>query len=70
MTGPLRHLANAFVILTVFVLGYVVNDLEHGVSEIGDHWWSSLALAITVLAVVGRVAVEAVHRRHDRPAAR
>ena len=69
MTRPLRQLANAFVIVTVFVLGYVVNDLEHGISEIGHHWWSSIALVITVLAIAGRAAIETVHRRRDQPPA-
>ena len=69
MTRPIRHLADAFVILTVFILGYAVNDLQHGIGELGRHWWSSMALAITVVALVVRGTIEAVHRRRDRPLA-
>jgi hypothetical protein len=70
MTRPVSHLANAFVVITVFVLGYVVNDLEHGISEIGRHWWSASVLVTTVLALSGRTAIESLHRRRDRPPAR
>ena len=54
MIRPLRHLADASAVGTVFILGYVVNDLEHGISEIGRHWWSSMALVVTVIALTAR----------------
>jgi hypothetical protein len=69
MIRPLRHLANAVVVVTVFILGYVVNDLEHGIGEIGRHWWSTVALAITVVALAVRGTIEAVHHRRSRPLA-
>ena len=69
MIRPLRHLADAFLIVTVFILGYVVNDLERGIGEIGRHWWSTIALAITVVALVARGTIEAAHRRRSRPLA-
>jgi hypothetical protein len=70
MSRPLRDLADAFVVVTVFGLGYAVNDLEHGMSEIGRHWWSSIALVVTVAALVARGAIEALDRRRERPPTR
>ena len=44
MSRPLRLVADAVVLITVFGLGYIVDDLEHGVTEISRHSWSSIAL--------------------------
>jgi hypothetical protein len=64
---PLRHLANAFVVATAFVLGYVVNDLEGGVTELGRHWWSSIALVLIALSIAARAAIEIVDARRQPP---
>jgi hypothetical protein len=56
MTRPLRHVLNAVVLLTAFALGYAVNDLQDGVTEVPQHWWSSLALVVLVLAIAARAA--------------
>lgn len=69
MFRPLRHLTNALVIITVFGFGYIVNDLEHGVTEIPRHWWSSIALVVTVLTIGARTAIDVMHRRRDQPPA-
>jgi hypothetical protein len=67
MIRPLRHVLNALVVVTVFVLGYVVNDLQDGVTEVGRHWWSSLALVATLVVVAARAAIEVVEARRVHP---
>jgi hypothetical protein len=67
MARPLRSLADAVVLVTVFSLGYIVNDLENGVTDIGRHWWSSIALALTVLSIGGRTAIDIIDTRRRRP---
>ena len=67
MSRPLRLLADAVVLITVFGLGYIINDLEHGVTEIGRHWWSSIALVVTVLGIGTRTALDIIETRHGRP---
>lgn len=69
MTRPLRHLADAFTVVSVFILGYVVNDLEHGIGEIGRHWWSLFALVVTVVALIARAVIETMYRRRGHPPA-
>jgi hypothetical protein len=64
---PLRHLLDVIVVLAVFVLGYTVNDLHGGVSEVHHHWWSSFALAVTALTIAARLAVDVVAHRHQQP---
>jgi hypothetical protein len=67
MSRPIRYLADAVVFVTVFGLGYVVNDLEDGVTEIGRHWWSSVALVVTVLSIGGRTAADIIDTKRGRP---
>jgi hypothetical protein len=66
MSRPLRLVADVFVIIAVFGLGYVINDLEHGVTEIGRHWWSSIALVAAGLSIGVRSAVGIVHARRGQ----
>ena len=52
----------------MFLLGYAVNDLESGVTEIHRHWWSTLAVGLVALGAAARVAVELLAaRRQERP---
>ena len=67
MVRPLRHLLNVLVVVAVFVLGYVVNDLQGGFSEVHHHWWSSFALVVTALAIAARFAVDVVAGRRQQP---
>ena len=54
MNHAIRRLADLFVVAAAFALGYVLNDLERGVAEIPHHWWSSLAVLVTVTSVAVR----------------
>jgi hypothetical protein len=41
---------------SLFALGYAVNDLANGITEVPQHWWSSapvfgLGLALTLLVL-------------------
>ena len=67
MIRPLRHIANAAVITTVFGFGYAVNDLHSGITEIPRHWWSSLALGITMLTVAARACLGTLESRRRSP---
>lgn len=69
MIRPLRHVANAVVVITVFGFGYTVNDLQGGITEIPRHWWSSFALGITVLSIAARAALELSEARRRSPSA-
>ena len=67
MSHPLRLVADAVVLITVFGLGYIINDLDDGVTEIGRHWWSSIALVVAVLSIGARTALDIIETRHGRP---
>jgi hypothetical protein len=67
ITHPLRHLLDVIVVLAVFDLGYTVNDLHGGVSEVHHHWWSSFALAVTALTITARLAVDVIANRRQHP---
>ncbi len=68
MIRPLRLFANIAVVVTVFVFGYTLNDLEGGIAEIPRHWWSSAALGLTMLSIVARAAIDlAGGGRHRQP---
>ena len=62
MNHSIRRLADLFVVATAFGLGFVLNDLEHGVAEIPHHWWSSLAVLVTVASVAVRGILAARQR--------
>lgn len=64
MRRPLHTLASASLAVSLVLLGYTVNDLSAGLTELPQHWWSSGA-AVSVI-VSGAAAL--LTRR--RPAAR
>lgn len=63
-----RHLADVALAVTIFLLGFVVNDLENGLGELIQHWWSTAAVLLVVVTFAARVAVGIVDRRRtNRP---
>ncbi len=67
MSRPLHLVADAVVVIAMFGFGYIVNDLEDGVTEIGRHWWSSLAVVVAVFSIGARAALAIIDSRHGRP---
>jgi hypothetical protein len=55
MTNRLRH-ANAVLAVFMVLLGYVVNDLESGITDVHRHGWSTLAVGLVALGAAARVA--------------
>jgi hypothetical protein len=49
---PMRHrlhtLASLSFVVSLVLLGYTVNDLSTGLTELPQHWWSSGAAALAV----------------------
>jgi predicted permease len=64
MRRPLHNFASASLAVSLVLLGYAVNDLSTGLTELPQHWWSSGA-AVSVI-VSGAAALLTRHR----PAAR
>jgi hypothetical protein len=60
MTNAARHLANLVLAVSLFTLGYVINDLQDGIVEVPHHWWSSAALFLVTAAFALRVTVAIV----------
>jgi hypothetical protein len=62
----MRHLLHLLslsgLVVSLVVLGYTVNDLSSGITELPRHWWSSGA-AMAVVATTA--AALATHRRID-----
>ena len=59
-----RHATNALLAASLVLLGYVVNDLSDGVTEIHRHWWSTLSVVLVVAAAGARaVATHIAVRR-------
>jgi hypothetical protein len=56
MTNRLRHAANAVLAVFMVLLGYVVNDLESGITDVHRHGWSTLAVGLVALGAAARVA--------------
>ena len=68
MTNAARHLADGVLAFALFALGYAVNDLQHGVVEVHEHWWSSAAVLLVIAAAGLRVTVAiAVTKRPRKP---
>lgn len=68
MTNAARHLADGVLAFALFALGYAVNDLQHGVVEVHEHWWSSAAVLLVLAAAGLRVTVAiAVTKRPRKP---
>ena len=55
VTRPMHTLALAALALTLVMFGYVINDLGSGLTELGQHWWSSAALAALLTSGVAAV---------------
>jgi hypothetical protein len=72
MTNAARHLADLVLAFALFTLGYAVNDLQDGVVEVHQHWWSSAVVVLVVAAVALRVmvAITATKRQCKPPTAR
>jgi len=49
MRRPLHTFASVSLAVSLVLLGYTVNDLSTGLTELPQHWWSSGA-ALSVLA--------------------
>ena len=71
MTNATRHLADVVLAVAVLTLGYAVNDLQDGVGEVHQHWWSSAAVLFVLGAVALRVtvAIAATKRARKPPSA-
>jgi hypothetical protein len=68
MTNAARHLADLVLAFGLFMLGYAVNDLQDGVVEVHQHWWSSAAVLLVLAAAGFRVTVAiAATKRHRKP---
>jgi hypothetical protein len=48
MRRPLHTFANVSLAVSLVLLGYTVNDLSTGLTELAQHWWSSGA-ALSVI---------------------
>ena len=49
-----RWVALSLAIASSFALGYAINDLSHGITELPQHWWSTApALGLLVAALIG-----------------
>ena len=63
-----RHLTNMALAITIFMFGFAVNDLRSGISELPQHWWSTAAALLVVIAFSARLAVRVVeHRQPSQP---
>jgi hypothetical protein len=49
MRRPLHTVASVSLAVSLVLLGYTVNDLSTGLTELPQHWWSSGA-ALSVIA--------------------
>jgi len=55
MRRPLHTFANISLAVSLVLLGYTVNDLSTGLTELPQHWWSSgapLSVIASAAAVV------------------
>jgi hypothetical protein len=61
-TRPL--LVTAMIAMFVFLLGLVhaIQNLQHGVVEIPDHWWSTFTAAGLVGSIFAAVVLRLAHR--------
>ena len=58
-----RYLADVAIAVAIFLLGFVVNDLEHGPGELLRHWWSTAAALLFAVACSARAALTVIDRR-------
>jgi hypothetical protein len=64
MRRPLHTLASVLFAVSLGLLGYTVNDLSTGLTELPQHWWSSGAAVFMVASGA------AAFLTRSRPAAR
>ena len=64
-----RHASSAALAVTLVLLGYLVNDLSDGITEIHRHWWSMLAVALVAAAAAVRLIVTSTTPRRQRHSA-
>jgi hypothetical protein len=57
-----RYVADVAIAGAIFLLGFVVNDLEHGLGDLPRHWWSTAAALLVVVTCSVRVAVTFIDR--------
>jgi hypothetical protein len=60
MIRPLYAIACASLVVSLILLGYTVNDLGAGLTELPQHWWSSGVAAAVVAS--GATALLMRHR--------
>lgn len=63
MSNAARHVANLVLAAAIFLLGFSLNELRHGITEAPEHWWSSAAILFVFLAGAARGCVAAVEAR-------
>jgi hypothetical protein len=62
-----RYLADLATAVAIFLLGFIVNDLEHGLGDLPRHWWSTAAALLVIITCSARAAVTVIERhRTDR----
>ena len=59
MRRPLHTFASISLAVSLVLLGYAVNDLSSGVTELPQHWWTSGAAASVIAS--GAVALLTRH---------
>jgi hypothetical protein len=68
MRRPVHTVASVSLAVSLVLLGYTVNDLSTGLTELPQHWWSSGA-AVSVIAS-GAAALVSRHRSAARSSAK
>jgi hypothetical protein len=63
MHRPLHTLAGVSLAVSLVLLGYTLNDLSTGVTELPQHWWSSGA----AVWVIASTAAALLTRRRPAP---
>jgi hypothetical protein len=62
-----QYLADLAIAVAIFLLGFAVNDLEHGLGDLPRHWWSAAAALLVIVTCSARAAVTVINRqRTDR----
>jgi hypothetical protein len=67
-----RYVADLAIAVAILLLGFVVNDLEHGLGDLPRHWWSTAAALLVIVTCSARAAVTVIdrHRTHRAQNAR
>jgi hypothetical protein len=64
MHRPLHTLATVLFAVSLVLLGYTVNDLGAGLTELPRHWWSS---GVAVFVIASGAAALLTRRRPAAP---